>query len=369
MSGGAAGAAEVTVDSWGIRRTTAAAPERLAAAFALAAGAASEALAGLAARPIEGVVVLGAGEASLAAEALAALSAPLADMPVVTVDGGELPRFTGPGTLVLACSASGDDRETLDAAEAAVGRGARLVAVSGGGRLTALGTDAGVAVVPAGQAGGAAERGGAGFLELLAALLAVADGLGVVPGADEMITAAVRQLEHRREALAVPGGLAAELARRIDRTIPLVHGASGIGWVAARRWKSQVNAWAKAPAFAASQPAASYDEVCGFGQNGDVTRQILTLVVLRSDHEPASSGTRFATFAELTREALAGIVELRAEGSGALAQLLDLALVGELVALHLAAREEIDPGPVPAADEIAARVAAGAGADAGSAPR
>ncbi len=125
-----------------------------------------------------------------------------------------------------------------------------------------------------------------------------------------------------------------------------MHGASGIGWVAARRWKSQVNAWAKAPAFAASQPAASYDEVCGFGQNGDVTRQILTLVVLRSDHEPASSGTRFATFAELTREALAGIVELRAEGSGALAQLLDLALVGELVALHLAARGD-RPGTGP----------------------
>ena len=367
MSGGAPRAAEGTVDSGGIRRTTSAAPERLAAAFAAASDAASEAGARLAVRPIEAVVVLGEGEASLAASAFVALSAPLAGVPVLTAGAGELPGFTGPGTLVLACPAGSGDPETLGAAESALGRGARLAVVSGAGALDALGAGEGIPVVAAGGPGGPGAERAAGFLELLATLLALAGELGVVPGTSEMVAAAIAQLERRRESLAVPGGLDTELARRIGRTIPLVHGASGIGWVAARRWKSLVNAWAKAPAFAASQPAASYDEVCGFGQNGDVTRQILTLVVLRSGHEPARSGTRFAAFAELTREALAGIVELRAEGHGPLAQLLDLTLVGELVALRLAAHEEIDPGPTPAADEVAARVATASGA--GSAPR
>jgi glucose/mannose-6-phosphate isomerase len=53
---------------------------------------------------------------------------------------------------------------------------------------------------------------------------------------------------------------------------------------------------------------------------------------------------------------VADIVEVRAEGEGDLAQLLDLILVGDFVSLHLAAQEGIDPGPVPVLDEIKQRL-------------
>ena len=72
--------------------------------------------------------------------------------------------------------------------------------------------------------------------------------------------------------------MAFEIAQQLDRTIPLVQGASGIGAVAARRWKTQVNENAKAPAFFAAQPEWCHNEICGFGQNGDVTRQVTTIV-------------------------------------------------------------------------------------------
>ena len=39
-------------------------------------------------------------------------------------------------------------------------------------------------------------------------------------------------------------------------------------------------------------------------------------------------------------------------GEGDLAQLFDLALIGDFVSLHLAGNEGIDPGPVPVLDEI-----------------
>ena len=51
------------------------------------------------------------------------------------------------------------------------------------------------------------------------------------------------------------GGPAAELARRIGRTIPLVYGPRGVAAVAAQWWKACVNLNAKAPAFAAALPA------------------------------------------------------------------------------------------------------------------
>jgi len=65
---------------------------------------------------------------------------------------------------------------------------------------------------------------------------------------------------------------------------------------------------------------------------------------------------RFELVAELLREVVADIIEVRAEGEGDLAQLLDLICVGDFVSLHLAAQEGIDPGPVPVLDEIKRRL-------------
>jgi glucose/mannose-6-phosphate isomerase len=55
---------------------------------------------------------------------------------------------------------------------------------------------------------------------------------------------------------------------------------------------------------------------------------------------------------------VAGIDEVVAEGDGPLAQLLDLALFGDFVSLHRAAQEGLDPGPVPALDDLKAALAA-----------
>ena len=52
---------------------------------------------------------------------------------------------------------------------------------------------------------------------------------------------------------------------------------------------------------------------------------------------------------------VAGIDEVVAEGEGALAQLLDLVMVGDFVTLHRAAQEGVDPGPVPVLDDIKRR--------------
>ena len=51
------------------------------------------------------------------------------------------------------------------------------------------------------------------------------------------------------------------------------------------RWKCDVNENAKAPAFWNAYPELDHNEICGWGQHGDVTRQLLTLVELRHGFE------------------------------------------------------------------------------------
>ncbi len=139
-----------------------------------------------------------------------------------------------------------------------------------------------------------------------------------------------------------------EIARRIGRTIPLIYGAQAVGAAAAVRWKNQVNENAKSPAFCSVYPELGHNELAGWGQLGDVTRQVLTLVNLRHDAEHPQVARRFAIVTEMLREVMADVIEVRASGEGDLAQLLDLSLIGDFVSLHLAAAEGVDPGPVPA---------------------
>ena len=85
----------------------------------------------------------------------------------------------------------------------------------------------------------------------------------------------------------------AALARQIGRTLPIVYGGGALGEVAAVRWKGQFNENAKVAAFANRVPELTHNEICGWGQHGDVTRQVFTLVLLRHDYEHPQVGRRF----------------------------------------------------------------------------
>ena len=182
--------------------------------------------------------------------------------------------------------------------------------------------------------------------------LCLLEDVGLFPGARAWVYSAVEQLLRRRDKLARPGNDMEVLARRIGRTFPVAHGGGNIGDVAAHRFKSQVNANAKSPAFYATHPDLAYDELLGWGQHGDVTRQLLTLVSFRHDEEHPQVSRRFELVADQVAEAVAGTLEIRAEGEGDVAQLLDLVFQGDICSLHLADQEGLDPGPSPAIDAL-----------------
>jgi glucose/mannose-6-phosphate isomerase len=182
--------------------------------------------------------------------------------------------------------------------------------------------------------------------------LVVLEEIGLFPGASQWVDQAVDQLRARRDELVRPGSRAEDLARRIGRTIPLVHSSGDLGAAAAVRWKTQINENAKSPAFWNVYPELCHNEVAGWGQHGDATRQLITLVNLRHDAEHPQVSRRFDLVAEVLREVVADVLEVRAGGEGDLAQLLDLALIGDFVSLHLAGNEGIDPGPIPVLDDM-----------------
>ncbi|CAN5417348.1 hypothetical protein BH18ACT1_BH18ACT1_15310 [soil metagenome] len=300
---------------------------------------------------VENVVVLGMGGSGVAGDVLAAVAGPFLPVPVVVSKGYEVPNFVGEGTLVFAISFSGNTEETVEAASDAAVAGARLVVVTNGGELGDLAASWGVPVVAVPD-GIPQPRAGIGALAVPP--LIVLEEIGLFPLAGRFVDLAVDQLTRRRDALFGEGAPATDLARRIGRTVPLVVGGGALGATAAMRWKTQVNENANAPAFWSTIPELCHNEVQGWGQHGDMTRQVFTLVELRHEFEHPQVVRRFDVVRGLLDEVVAGVEEVRAEGEGQLAPLLDLILVGDVVSLHLAAQEGLDPGPVPALDTLKA---------------
>jgi len=288
------------------------------------------------------------GSGATAAEAVAAYGTGRASVPVWVGNGYESPAFIGPHTLAFAVSASGDTEETIAAASAARARGAHLVVVSGVGALAALAaaSDLPLFEVPAGPA----PRTALGALAV--PVLLTLSRAGILPDAAAELEGVATPLSRRRDALVGPGGPAERVARLIGRTIPLVYGSEGLTAVAARRWKTQINENAKTPAFFAVQPELSHNEVAGWGQHGDVTRQVLSLVTLRHAGEHPQVARRFDLVVDAIDEVMAQVIPVWAEGADDLGRFFDLTLFGDLVSLHMAGREGTDPGPVPALGDV-----------------
>ncbi len=340
------------LDTLGLREATLALGDQVADAVAV-----GEAVAGLPpGEEIANVLVLGMGSSAMVGDVLRTVGDLFLPIPVVVAKDYDSPSFVGSDTLVVAVSRSGDTEETVQAVEEAQASGGRVLVVTAGGRLGELAREWSAPVVPLPQDIPTARAAiGAMTVPVLVAL----ERMGLFPGAHGWIAAAVEQLRRRADELASDRSPAAALARRLGRSLPIVYGAGAVGGVAAGRWKTQINENAKSPAFANVLPELCHNEIAGWGQNGDLTRQVFQLVFLRHDEEHPQQSRRFEALRTLLDEVVGGIHAVEAQGEGALAQLLDLVLVGDLVSLELAAQEGIDPGPTPALDDLKRTLAHG----------
>ena len=337
------------MDTLGYVDAVTALPEQLEAAHEL--GASIDLGVLPAADEIDSIAVLGMGGSGIAGDVLAAVGSSL-PIPVVVLRQYRTPAFIGPRTLVFAMSYSGDTEETVSMTRGAYHAGAPVVTVSCGGALDALAVEHGGVRIPCPT--GLMPRAAIGAL--VAPLFVVLFRLGLLPEAHALLVKAQEQLARRRDQcrpeVAGARNPARELARKIGRTIPLVHGGGALGAVAARRWKCDINENAKAPAFWAAYPEANHNEISGWGQQGDVTRQVLTLVQLRHGFEHGRLSKQIAIVREMTEEVFVQVLEAEADGDGRLAQVLDLMYLGSWTSCYLALDNDVDPGPIDAIAQL-----------------
>ena len=233
----------------------------------------------------EVVVVAGMGGSGIAGDVLAALAFAESAVPVVTAKGDRLPAFVGPGTLLVAVSYSGNTAETLSAVEQGLDAGARLVAVTSGGTLAEVAKARGAPlvtieggrmpraalwslVVPVCSAAEAA-----GILPPLTdQICAAADAL------DE-------QARALGPAVATEENPAKQAALRLLNRLPVVWGSGQLGAVAATRFRTQCNENAKVSVVSGALPEANHNDVMGLEGGLGPDRELVLLRDEPGEHE------------------------------------------------------------------------------------
>jgi glucose/mannose-6-phosphate isomerase len=288
-----------------------------------------------------GLVVCGMGGSAIGGDLAAAALGDRATRPIRTIRGYGLDPWTSDDALVLCASYSGDTEETLACFEAAGIIGAPRVAVTTGGKLAAAAREEDVPVI--GVPSGMQPR--AAVVYMTVAALECAALCGAAPGLHTEIDSAaalLRELEASWGAESEDDSLAKALARRLQGTVPVIHGADPT-MAPARRWKSQLNENAKAPAFASVLPEADHNEICGWERGR--TAPLAGVFLEDPDQHP-----RIRERIELTAKALEDVgaptERIEVPGDGRVERVLALVLLGDLVSVYVAALEGVDPTPV-----------------------
>jgi glucose/mannose-6-phosphate isomerase len=282
---------------------------------------------------INALAFLGMGSARTAGRGVSALASDVSPVPILIGSGYEIPACIGARSLVFATSGSGNTDEVHHAAAAAIARHARLVMVTGGGWLAEV---AAAQRIPCVDIPPAIQPARATLAFVLAAHLTLLGRIGLLPHADAWIDDAIAQLQHRRAALRGTDDLAPQLAARLAGRHVLIHGDCTIGAVAAERWKAQINQSAKQPAAWSEQPDASHQEAVAWDAHMDDRSETDALVLLRHPFEDPRVARRMDLLAEHLRDRVP-VHQVHGTGRSRLAALMDLILIGDVVALHMAA--------------------------------
>ncbi len=293
-------------------------------------------------RDIDTIAIFGMGSARTAGHGLYALTADVIPLPILIGRGYQIPACIGARSLVFAISGSGNTDEVDHAAAAALARSARLVIVTSGGWLAEAAT---AQQLPCIDIPPTIQPARATFAFVLSALLTIVSRIGLLPEAGDWIADAITQLREQWhdacEAVARSPRLAADLAGRHV----VIQGDSTIGAVAAERWKAQINQCAKQPAAWSEQPNASHQEAVAWDAHSRDRSTTDALVLLRHPFEDPRVSRRMELLADHVRGRVPVHV-LQATGRTRLAALMDLVMMGDLTALHMAAINGADASSI-----------------------
>lgn len=300
------------------------------------------------------VALAGMGGSAAGGDVARALYEAHAGVAFVVSRDYQVPNYLGVGDVVICSSYSGNTEETLSAYSSAKRLGAKVIALTSGGKLAELARDAGDPLVEI--PGGQPPRTALGFMAV--PIVVLSERLSLFPPQDYESAFALLEecVAECRVETPFESNPAKQLAAAIHGKMPVLYGLGSWQGYVANRWKGQINENAKNLALASSFPELNHNEILGWVKAAEQGVASWVGIILEDGSETPKMRARAA----VTSELLAGVCEFhraRARGETLLAKMLTLTLLGDFVSLYLAALNGVDPENIDWINHLKAKLA------------
>lgn len=294
------------------------------------------------------LVILGTGGGSSVAAGL--LRSYLFDelrIPVIINQGYDVPNFLDGDSLVFVISHSGNTEETLSAFDQAKSRGARVIAITAGGRLQEKCTESQIPcpIVPR-DIGHPRRDLGYIFIPLLVIL----SKLELISDKTVEIKDLIRMFSQLKKEYSadvpVESNLAKQIAIELHGYIPLIYGSLDYYDSVAWRIKNQFGENSKLMAFYNNIPSLHHDEAVGWEMPENLISKFY-LILLRDDElDTPRIKKRKDITAEMLTSRMGKVREVYAQGQSRLCRMFSLVYLGDFITLYAPIYRGVDPTPV-----------------------
>lgn len=292
---------------------------------------------------IQNIVLCGMGGSAYGGYVVNALYKEGLKVPLISNNDYTLPGFVNSDTLVILSSYSGSTEEVLNCANLALEKGAKVSAISGGGKLGTFLSDNGFAGLifdpkfnPSGQ-----PRLGTGYMVL--GLLGLLNKNGLINITDEEVDKAIVELEQSQENIKKE---AKALSEKILGSIPLIIAAEHLsGNIHILR--NQFNETAKSFSAFSFLPELNHHMMEGLKNPPD--KKLMALFI-NSDLYSDKLKQRFKLTEDVVSKNNIESAKYQVSGSSKLSQMLNLLSFGGYVTVYLAFLYNQDPSVIPWVD-------------------
>ena len=292
------------------------------------------------------VVTLGMGGSAIGADILQGILGDRLSRPLFVNRTYMLPEWVGRGSVVLACSYSGNTEETLSAARQARQRGANLLAITSGGELAAWAKRHRIPLLNIPR--GLPPRSALGYMAFIPLGLFVR--LGWARRSRLPVESACAALERYIRKELVPevrtsANPAKRLALSLVGRLPVLYGPAG-GWEGLTyRWRTQLEENSKTLAFHHIFPEATHNEISAWLQPKPLMKSLAAVFLTDPAAHPRTL-RRMEFTRRIIRSQGARVLQVEADGRSLLERLLKLIALGEFASIYLAFLHREDPTPV-----------------------
>jgi glucose/mannose-6-phosphate isomerase len=290
-------------------------------------------------------LVCGMGGSAIAGDVAASWAERTLAGPLLVHRNYDLPHWAGPEDLVVTSSYSGDTEETLSSYARARQVGAEILAITTGGELARRCAADGVPLIKI--PGGMPPRCAFGF-SFFTLIHALADRHVIEIGQNQL-SEAIETLERLSQechwSTAEHTNQAKQIARHLEKSLPVIYASADLLGPAARRWANQINENAKQPSYAAFFPELCHNEIVGWDL-GEGPAKGMSVVMLGDPDDHRRNVIRSQAVAELVGDAARAVLRLEGKGQGLLARMLYLIHLGDWVSYYLAWLNRVDPTPI-----------------------